>query len=81
MAVVSLDVAGLAADRATLSALAHVALAARRAGHRVRLRGASAPLRGLLELAGLAGQFEWEPEEREEPLGVQERVEPGDAPV
>lgn len=77
---VPLDAAGLAADRGGLAALARVALAARRAGRRVRLCGASPALRGLLERAGLAGQFEWEPEEGEEPLGVEERVEPGDLP-
>ncbi|HEY5837078.1 hypothetical protein [Streptomyces sp.] len=57
---------------AALAALARLALAARRTGHRVRLRGAAPALRGLLELAGLAGEFEWEPEKREQVRNVQE---------
>ncbi|MEW2520759.1 STAS domain-containing protein [Actinacidiphila alni] len=60
------DVTELPADSAgTIGALARLRLAARRTGHRVRLRGATAELRELLELAGLAGEFEWEAEERE----------------
>lgn len=55
-----------------IAALARLRLAARRTGHRVRLRGASRDLRELVELAGLAGEFEWEAEEREEPGGVEE---------
>ena len=77
--VVPLEVSGLAATTGALAALGRVALAARRTGRRVRLCGASAALRALVELAGLGGQFEWEPEEREEPCGVEERVGPGDA--
>jgi hypothetical protein len=57
---------------AAVAALARLRLAARRTGHRVRLRGASPRLRRLLELAGLAGEFEWEAEEGEEPGGVEE---------
>ncbi|SFE87791.1 STAS domain-containing protein [Actinacidiphila alni] len=60
------DVTDLPANSAgTIGALARLRLAARRTGHRVRLRGATAELRELLELAGLAGEFEWEAEERE----------------
>jgi anti-anti-sigma regulatory factor len=60
------DVTGLPAGSAgTIGALARLRLAARRTGHTVRLRGATAELRELLELAGLAGEFEWEAEERE----------------
>ncbi|MEU6852103.1 STAS domain-containing protein [Actinacidiphila alni] len=60
------DVTGLPANSAgTIGALARLRLAARRTGHGVRLRGATAELRELLELAGLAGEFEWEAEERE----------------
>jgi hypothetical protein len=55
-----------------VAALARLGLAARRSGHRVRLRGAAPELRRLLELAGLAGEFEWEPEQGEEAGGVQE---------
>lgn len=55
-----------------VAALARMRLAARRTGYRVRLRGASPEVRRLLELTGLAAEFEWEPEEGEEPGGVQE---------
>lgn len=69
---VSLDAGSLAATIGTLAALARLRLAARRAGQGVRLRGASAELRDLLDWAGLAGEFEWEPEEGEEVGGVEE---------
>lgn len=48
------EVAGVAADAVALDALARLALAARRHGCEVRLRGASPELLGLVELAGLA---------------------------
>lgn len=69
---VSVDAAGLPATTATLGALARLRLAAHRTGYRVRLCGASPGLRMLVQLAGLGGEFEWEPEEREEPGGVVE---------
>ncbi|MBD0735074.1 STAS domain-containing protein [Streptomyces sp. NPDC088197] len=60
------DVTGLPGGApGTIGALARLGLAAHRTGHTVRLRGATAELRELLELAGLAGQFEWEAEKRE----------------
>lgn len=78
--LVAVDVSGLpaAADGDLLgglgavAALARLRLAARRTGHRVRLRGASPELRALVESAGLGGEFEWEAEEREEMRGVEE---------
>jgi len=69
---VPLDVSTLAASTGTLAALARLCLAARRTGYGVRLYGASPALRVLLEWAGLAGEFEWEPEEREQVGGVEE---------
>jgi hypothetical protein len=63
---------GPEASAAVVAALARLRLAARRTGHRVRLRGATHALRALLELAGLAGEFEWQPEQREEVGGVEE---------
>ncbi len=69
---VPLDAGSLTATIGTLAALARLRLAARRAGHGVRLRGASAELRDLLDWAGLAGEFEWETEEGEEVGGVEE---------
>ncbi|SEN33962.1 hypothetical protein [Actinacidiphila rubida] len=81
--LVTVDVSGLPAAAeppdsqalgglGAVAALARLRLAARRTGHRVRLRGASADLRALVELAGLAGEFEWEAEEGEQVLGVEE---------
>ena len=81
--LVTVDVSGLPAageppdgeplaGLGAVAALARLRLAARRTGHRVRLRGASADLRTLAELAGLGGEFEWEAEEGEEPFGVEE---------
>ncbi|WP_405785758.1 STAS domain-containing protein [Streptomyces sp. NBC_00138] len=69
--VVVVDAGGLEGLGA-VAALARLRLAARRNGRRLRLRGASPGLRALLELTGLAGEFEWEPEEGTEPLDVEE---------
>jgi ABC-type transporter Mla MlaB component len=48
------QVAGVAADAVAVDALARLALAARRSGCEVRLRGASPELIGLIDLIGLA---------------------------
>jgi ABC-type transporter Mla MlaB component len=69
---VTVDVHGLIATTGSLAALVRLRMAARRTGRPVTLRGASADLRELLELAGLSGEFEWEAEEGEEPRGVEE---------
>jgi hypothetical protein len=75
----------LAADVATVEALAGLALLARRAGCPLTLRGVSPELEQLVALCGLSAALGVEaggkPEQREQPGGVQERVEPGDAPV
>jgi ABC-type transporter Mla MlaB component len=76
------EVAGVAADAVAVDALARLALAARRSGCEVRLRGASPALLGLIELTGLAevlrceelargqlGVVERQPEQREDRLG------------
>jgi ABC-type transporter Mla MlaB component len=80
------DVAGLThPDAGTIETLARLQLTARRLGRRVRLRDPSRELRELLDLFGLADVLRVEPgrqpEEREEPLRVEERVEMGDPPV
>jgi ABC-type transporter Mla MlaB component len=49
------EVAGVDADAVAIDALARLALAARRSGCEVRLRGATPELLGLVELIGLAG--------------------------
>ena len=61
--------------------LLRMQLAARRRGWRVRLRDAPPALRGLLELAGLAGVLALEPHrepEGGEELGIEEVVHPRD---
>jgi anti-anti-sigma regulatory factor len=80
------DVAALThADAGTIEALARLQLTARRLGRRIRLRDPSPELADLLDLFGLAEVLRVEPgrqpEEREQPRGVQERVEMGDPPV
>lgn len=55
---VSCDVAGVPADAVAVDALARLRLAAVRAGCRVRLRHASADLRALVALMGLAEVFD-----------------------
>jgi ABC-type transporter Mla MlaB component len=86
------DVSGLSnPDVATVDALARLQLAARRSGCQIRLRRPCARLRGLLVLAGLAEviplaapllvQPQRQPEEREQPLGVEEEGDPGDLPA
>ena len=90
--IILCDLARLAdADMATVDALARLALRARRMGCAVTLRD---PSTELLELVGLAGLGEvlpcapasgleviGQPEEREEPLGVEEERDAGDPAV
>ena len=87
--VVICDVGALVApDVGTVDALARVALTARRLGRRVRLHRACGELRDLLALLGLddvvpsvgdlAVEARRQPEQREHPRGVQERVERDD---
>ena len=83
------DVAALThPDAGTIEALARLQLTARRLGRQVRLRDPSRELRELLDLFGLPlprdvlrVEPRRQPEEREQPLGVEERVEMGDPPV
>ncbi len=71
-----------AADLATVNALARAHLNARRRGVRLRFTNASPSLQELIAFVGLAdvllGWLERQPEEREQPLGVEERVETDD---
>jgi hypothetical protein len=82
---VACDVSALAAELAAVDALARLGLVARRLGCPLRVRRASPELRDLVALCGLTERLgvecERQPEQREEPLGVQERVDAGDAPV
>ena len=72
-------------DIGTVDALARLQLTARRRGWRFRLREIPLELRELIELAGLSCALGVEAggqaEEREERLGVEERVEPDDLPA
>jgi ABC-type transporter Mla MlaB component len=75
-------------DAATVDALARLQLMARRMGKEIRLRDACADLRSLLRLAGLAEAIPplaglplepgREPEEGEQPAGVEEERDPAD---
>jgi hypothetical protein len=69
----------MAIDLGTVDALARLRLAGKRLGFEVRLT----PTEELLELLELAGLVEvlWQPEEREEALGVEEERELGDPPA
>jgi hypothetical protein len=81
------DVSGLAAEVAAVDALARLALVARRLGCPLKVHRASPELRDLVELCGLSaalGVVRWngrQPEEREQPVDVEERVDPDDAPA
>ena len=72
-------------DARTIEALARLQLTVRRLGCEMRLRHPSPELGELLALFGLDEVLRVEPgrqpEEREQPLGVEERVEMGDPPV
>lgn len=91
--VVVCDVRDLVPDLVAVEGLARLRLTARRLGCGLRLRGASRALEQLLAFCGLCdvlpvegelGGIRWhgrQPEEREQPLGVEERVERCDPPV
>jgi ABC-type transporter Mla MlaB component len=82
------DVSGVVdPDAATIEALARLQLSALRAGRRIRIEGAGSRLTELLALTGLdevlapAGsgvEPGCQAEEGEQPLGVEERVDPDD---
>ncbi|MFF9086816.1 STAS domain-containing protein [Streptomyces sp. NPDC014991] len=80
--VVVCDVGGIGPPGLTaVDLLARLELAARRAGGRIRLRGAGPALHALLDLVGLRFQVEGQPEQGEPALGVEEAVETGDPAV
>jgi hypothetical protein len=88
--VVVCDVGGLVADLVAVEALARLQLAARRRSCTLWLRHASPELDQLLELCGvrellpgdrLGLNGRRQAEQREQPRRVEERVDPGDAPV
>jgi hypothetical protein len=69
-------------DLATIEALCRLRLALANEGHGLELRDALPGLRELLSLCGLEVVlplvFQGQPEEREQPDGVEEEIEPGD---
>jgi hypothetical protein len=65
-------------DLGTVNTLARLQLACRREGDRVLLEKVSRKLAELLELTGLRAQFEWQPELGEEPVRLEEGMDPGD---
>jgi hypothetical protein len=67
-----------APDLAVVDGLARLQLTASRLGGDVELSDVTAALDELLELVGLLGQMRRQVEDREEPVGVEERVDPGD---
>ena len=87
--VVECDVARLPADALSVDALARLQLEARRCGCRVQLRNVPPDLGWLLAFCGLAGavglggclESQRQPEEREDPGGVEEGVDRGDPPA
>jgi ABC-type transporter Mla MlaB component len=91
--VIVCDVSGLGRpDAVAVEALARLQLTAMRLGRRIWLRGASAELLDLLAFVGLRRvlppwpqpyvklwhELRWKPEQRKQPLGVEEEVEAGD---
>jgi len=81
----SCDVRALPADGIALDALARLQLAARRAGLELAICNASDELCCLIRFTGLEEvlrvESQWEAEEREERLHVEEERELGDPPV
>jgi anti-anti-sigma regulatory factor len=73
------------AELASVEAMARAYVNALRLGSRIRFVNASPALEELIALVGLDGVLlgclERQPEQREETLGVEERVEPDDPSV
>ncbi|MFG2054291.1 STAS domain-containing protein [Micromonospora sp. NPDC048930] len=82
--IVACDVAAVASpDVVTVEALARLRLTARRHGWQLVVRGAGPALLRLVELLGLTDELPQsgrQPEQREEPSGVQETGDRGDPP-
>jgi STAS domain-containing protein len=84
---ITCDVSALAAEVAAVEALARLALVARRLGCPLKVRRASPELRDLVEFCGLSaalgvgGRDRRQPEQREQAVDVEERVDPDDPPA
>src|SRR3954452_25327184 len=85
--VITCDVSELAAELAAVDALARLSLVARRLGCPLKVRRASPELRDLVELCGLTDALGVvrrngrQPEQRKQPVHVEERVDPDDPPL
>ena len=85
--VIACDVSELGAEVAAVDALARLSLLARRLGCPLKVRRASPELRDLVAFCGLSaalgvvGRDGRQPEEREQPVDVEERVDPDDLPA
>jgi ABC-type transporter Mla MlaB component len=84
------EVGALDPDAVAIDVLARVQLVARRQGRRIELEGVSAELRQLLVFVGLVEVLplvasgvepRGQPEEREQPLRIEEKADPGDRAV
>ena len=68
-------------DLAVVERLARLQLTARRIGQRVVVTDVCPKLSELIDLVGLRREMGWDPEGREEALGVEEGVEAADPPT
>lgn len=66
-------------DLAVVGGLSLLQLAVRRVGASLRLEQVAAPLQELLDLCGLGAEVAGQRKAREKPLGVEERMDRGDA--
>jgi hypothetical protein len=66
-------------DLSVVAALARLQLLCRRAGGRMHLEEVDTRLYELLDLCGLGGEVGWQPEDGEEPVSLEEGVDPGNA--
>jgi hypothetical protein len=66
-------------DLAVVGALARLQLLTRRAGCHVYLEEVDPRLDELLDLTGLGREMGWQAERGEEPIGLEEGVDPGNA--
>jgi hypothetical protein len=82
---IALDLTGMPAELGSIEVLARMQLGVRRLDGRLELHGATQELLDLIAFAGLGDvlgvKAEREPEEREQPLRVEEERDLGDSPI
>lgn len=79
--IATVDIAGAAPHLFVVDVVARVAAAARRCGWSVSVPEPDAELAEVLGLCGLRGELGREPERREQPLRVEEVVQPDEPPA